>query len=302
MISSPQYGSTIELPVGIPTLTGHFGVAEFAKGSQPRLLLNHDWDLIFVEQGKVECRFVNRPVVETNAGDFLLLPPFTPVALKTFQSGCRHWFCHFEFNPISHRVFPSVRWDCLERGRAIRIPQVFSKQDAPEVWRAYRRFISIKLNPKTPPWSYQRALLQIVSRLAEFALKLNIPGPENSPPPSVYQDPRVINLCDEIQRNPAFPWRVHTLAKSLQLSPRHLERLCRLTLGKNLKNYLVESRLHLAIKLLKEPRDRRPFRSIKEISVISGFSSQQFFSSQFKKFYGISPLKYREALLRESFA
>jgi AraC-like DNA-binding protein len=301
-MASPQYGSTLELPVGIPSLTGHFGIARHAKGSQPALLLNHDWDLLFVEQGKAEWKFTNRPVVETKAGDFLLLPPFTPAVPKTLQSGLRLWFCHFDFKPLPRRIFPSVRWDCLERGRTIWIPQIFTKQDAPKVWRAYHPFISTKLNPKAAPWSYECALLQMVSKLAEFALKLNIPGPENSPAPAVYQDPRVINLCGEIQENPAFPWRVHTLAKNLQLSPRHLDRLCRLTLGKNLKHYLVESRLHLAIKHLKETRDRRPFLSIKEISAMTGFSSQQFFSSQFKKFYGISPLKYREALLGDSFA
>jgi len=64
--------------------------------------------------------------------------------------------------------------------------------------------------------------------------------------------------------------------------------ICCSFLAKSLKRFILDTRLEHALKLLRQ-NDGENIRSIKEISADCGFSSQQFFSRQFKEGYGMPP-------------
>jgi len=279
----------VELPKGIPVLTGHFGSVVHKPSRERHLHSFHEWDLLFVEKGQAAFQLRNKKLISVPEGHFFLLPPLIPVWLQCSKP-LRLSFCHFSFNPIPDDVFSSVRSDCLEIGRRVLIPWTFSKREAHKLWLAYSRVLAMEFDARQP-WRMACALSQMVSELGTFALKLNLPDDQPFLSPSEGLDPRIIDVCRRIARNPFLPWKVSELAKSLGISTGHLDRLFRSDLQMKLKGFIVERRLERALRFI-DRRHAGSRQSIKEISMNCGFSSQHFFSRQFKKFYGVPPSKY----------
>jgi AraC-like DNA-binding protein len=192
------------------------------------------------------------------------------------------------------------------RDRDLLIPLLFSKKEAPKVWQAYRDFIKFadklkdivyvdknRYSKTGLPWRLEIALIRLISELAAFGKSLDL-QPEDGRLLKVpaNKDPRLLKLCYYIRSNPSFPWNIPKLAQHIGLTVRHLERLCKTSLGQSLKSYIVAARLQYAQTILDEPQKEK-LQSIKEISYMCGYSSQQLFSSEYKKFFGVSPLKAR---------
>jgi len=284
---------SIELPSGVPVPSGVFGVADHHPGLEPLPLIHSDWDLVFIEEGHGIWSIKDKGRVDVPVDHFLLLPPFVSIRRESPESFLRLWFCHFSFCPVANSVYPSVRRDCLELERSVLIPMIFSKKEAPNVWLAYKDLLAIDLGSAGPPWRMAGAINRLVSELAAFALARAIP---NEKPvildPAAGQDHRVVDLCRRIMENPVYPWRVSKLAKSVGISVGHLDRLTMSSLGVSLKYYIVETRFRYALTLLRDSSERRHY-SIKEISTACGFSSQELFAHQFKKFFGVTPSAFR---------
>jgi len=280
----------VELPKGIPVLSGHFGTVKNEPTKERRLSFFHDWDLLFVEKGDCSLHFGNQETLHIPEGHFLLLPPATPAWLQHSRSTTLG-FCHFSFNPIPDNVFPSVRNDCLERDKKVLIPWTFPKNKARKIWLAYRQVIGMKFDSKHP-WRMACAISRLVSELGSFAIKLDLPEKHPFPNPDNGIDRRVIDIYRRICRNPLNPWRVSELAASVGISAGHIDRLFQANLKTTLKSIIIEQRLQRALSLIERSHLGKR-QSMKEISVQCGFTSQHFFSRQFKKYYGVSPLKYR---------
>jgi AraC-like DNA-binding protein len=279
-------------PSGIPVVTGHFGTATHAPEVRPRQHFSTDWDLLFIKKGGAAFQLKSNRVLKVPVDHFFLLPPYTPAWLQPHRSVLRQCFLHFSFYPTPPGVFSSVQNDCLVAGRKIFIPCVFSKKEAPKVWRSYRDLMAINLSTNGPPWRMACALSRLVSELGAFALGLDL-----SPAPALAEDaeamdPRIAELCRRISENPGFPWKIPELAKSVGLSVGYLDRLWYSNVGVNIKRYVIEMRLQHASQLLLDQSGKSP-RSIKEIGNLCGFASQQFFSRQFKKYLSSSPSRYR---------
>ena len=288
----------LEIPKGIPTLTGPYGRATYPKGYTSLVLLHNDWDLLFAAKGKVVWKLKSGERLVTPEGWFWLKPPSVPVVLESPSSAMEHWFCHFEFRPVPDRVFPSVQRDCLDREQKIFVPAIFSKAEAPGVWQAYRKLLSLNLNTDRHPWKVERALIQLVSTLADLGMKLGLQETENTfLNAQAIQDPRVVNLCQRIIANPSHRWSCVGLARESGLSCGYLNRLFHSNVGRGLKDYIIQTRLQQALISLRVNGEQK-IKSIKEISSACGFSNQHLFSRQFKAVYGIGPLKYR----RQSFS
>lgn len=280
----------VELPQGIPVLAGHFGSIAHKAGKERYLLFFHEWDFLFVEKGRVVFQLRNQGTITLSEGHFLLLPPSIPVWFHCPKPS-RLGFCHISFESIPDKVFPSVRKDCLEIGRRVLMPWTFSKNEAPKFWLAYRRVITLEFDTRRP-WKMACAVARMVSELGAFALKLNLVGDQPILSPSEGLDPRIIDVCRRISRDPFQRWKVSELAASLGISTGHLDRLFRTNLQIKLKGFIIERRLQRALRYV-TGRNLERKQSLKEISVACGFSSQHFFSRQFRKFYGVSPAKYR---------
>ncbi|MNI17153.1 HTH-type transcriptional activator Btr [compost metagenome] len=73
------------------------------------------------------------------------------------------------------------------------------------------------------------------------------------------------------------------------IHPNYFCKLFKLRCGENFNNYITKVRLNHAIDLMSNPKLR-----LAQIAGIVGYDSQAYFSSVFRKMYGVSPKKYRE--------
>jgi len=287
----PQYST--EFPIGIPIPSGAFGSCTHNPGTYPIPLIHSDWDLIFIDEGHADFTLKNHRPLYVPKDHFLLLPPFVTVWFQSPKSLLRLWFCHFTFVQIPNGVFPSVRSDCMENEIKVMIPLIFSKKDAPNVWLAYRNLLySTHVRSKGPKWKITSAILRLVTELAAFAMqRTNNKRIMKSTDLTVGLDHRLEELCRKIIDQPGYPWISEELAKSVCLSKGHLDRIFLSALGISLKQYVFQARFKLALRLLANVAERH--KSIKEISAMCGFSSQELFARNFKKLSGITPSEYR---------
>ena len=102
---------------------------------------------------------------------------------------------------------------------------------------------------------------------------------------------KVRSVLDEQYRNPPS---VHDLAASVGLSASRLAHLFRDEIGTSVRSYIVERRLTSAAFLIAQTDER-----ISQIAYGVGFNDISNFNHAFKKKFGMSPGKYREAHERQ---
>ena len=107
-----------------------------------------------------------------------------------------------------------------------------------------------------------------------------------------YSEPvtNVISLINKHWSNSDLS--LQSVANTLFLSPQYISRLFRQETGDTFGAYLTRKRIYEAMRLLQNP-------SLKmyEIAQKTGYTSQHYFSSAFKKALGISPVEYRRNVL-----
>jgi len=81
---------------------------------------------------------------------------------------------------------------------------------------------------------------------------------------------------------------LNSVSKDLGISVFYLSKIIKKNTGKNFTDILAEKRLDEASKLLKENK------SIKEVTYMVGFNSQNYFTKVFKKYIGCTPREYRQ--------
>jgi AraC-like DNA-binding protein len=85
----------------------------------------------------------------------------------------------------------------------------------------------------------------------------------------------------------AQPKSIAQLAKELGYHRTHFAKMFRHYIGMSPQAYLIKVRLEKAKKLLKQPL------TIEQVAFNVGFTDALYFSRQFKKYYGLSPTRYR---------
>jgi AraC-like DNA-binding protein len=101
----------------------------------------------------------------------------------------------------------------------------------------------------------------------------------------------VATFVDEHMADAPFPW--DELAARLELSRRTLQRQFIEVLGQTMSDVLMAMRIARAKQLLVDPA-----RSVGDVGIACGFSSQSHFSTAFKTATGVSPRIYRAELER----
>ena len=87
---------------------------------------------------------------------------------------------------------------------------------------------------------------------------------------------------------------VAELARQSRYSVSRFSRIFKLVTGEPPERFIVRTRLHRAERLLRETG-----MPVGEVALAAGYQNIYFFSRQFKKFNGVSPLQYRRSVLKQ---
>jgi AraC-like DNA-binding protein len=273
------------LPPGIPTYSLRHGFYCHPADAEPVASLHDDWDLFWVVRGEATWRHSNGRSTVVGSDEFFLQPPFVATTLHESRPQLEVHYCHFSFRSAPARGTAEVKAHLS--GSPVAVPVHFTRAEAPEVWRAYRALAASDYSPSAPSWRLESALITLVSELAAFARSATARMPLQLNPEPL-PDRRLAAMVARIERDPTHAWRVTDLARDIGISPGHLHALFNGTYKMSVKRYLVHARLRKAISLLNAGK-----QSIRAISEACGFSSQHFFSRQFKAVFGLSPAAFR---------
>ena len=83
-----------------------------------------------------------------------------------------------------------------------------------------------------------------------------------------------------------------SVSTEISVSPNYLSALLKKDTGETFKELLTKKRIETAKELLMDTNMK-----VREISEKCGYNDQHYFSYCFKKYYGVSPNKYREERL-----
>ena len=100
---------------------------------------------------------------------------------------------------------------------------------------------------------------------------------------------RLSELYSRVEQDPSEDWTVREMAKIVGTTARTLNREFKRDFGQNPSRYVEERRIALARTYLE-----RTGKSIKEISALSGFKTEQNMRRCFVKVLGILPTEYKE--------
>lgn len=93
-----------------------------------------------------------------------------------------------------------------------------------------------------------------------------------------------------IESNLSEKLTLEIVAEKAHFSPFHFHRLFKIIVGETVNNFINRKRIEKAAAYLLHQKEK----NITEIAEIVGFSNLSAFSKSFKKFYGISPNKFKE--------
>jgi AraC family transcriptional regulator len=93
-----------------------------------------------------------------------------------------------------------------------------------------------------------------------------------------------------IEANLSEKLSLEIIAEKAHFSPFHFHRLFKLVVGETLQNFIIRKRIEKAAAYLLYQKEK----NITLIAEKVGFSNLSAFSKSFKKFYGISPNKFKE--------
>lgn len=135
----------------------------------------------------------------------------------------------------------------------------------------------------------QTIALTLVVDLARYLQGRDVAEEASS---SRISDWRLRRLKDRIEAGLAGPLSIPDLARECGLSPRHLMRTFKNTVGMTISHYIAEARIEQAKReLLREDA------LIKVVASNCGFQSASAFSAAFRKVTSHSPRRYREEML-----
>ena len=139
----------------------------------------------------------------------------------------------------------------------------------------------------TAPDEITQTLEQIEQELSARAetLRSAVAPPEGMAP---VQNLLILRAIEYIERNYPAKLSLKDAANALYISPNYLSELFKKTTGQNFSDYLNDVRMERSRLYLADVS-----RKIGDISELVGFSDARYFSSAFRKKYGMTPLDYR---------
>ena len=127
-------------------------------------------------------------------------------------------------------------------------------------------------------------LIRVVQRIIE-----ETEGPAQSAPEKIEGGSLITSrILDYIRENPGEQLSLQELARHFELTPSYISTLVKKNTGKNYLEWVIQSRISLAKRLLRDPNYR-----IEEIASVVGYKNYVSFYNVFVKNTGVSPRDYR---------
>jgi two-component system response regulator YesN len=128
---------------------------------------------------------------------------------------------------------------------------------------------------------------ELIGALEDIRSLCHATAPELEQPAQI-QNLLVRNAVRYIEEKYANPFTLKRMAEELFVSPNYLCDLFKRHTGRNITEYLTDYRLRQAEKYLKQVACK-----VTDISKLVGYSDAKYFSTAFKKKFGMTPLEYR---------
>lgn len=146
-----------------------------------------------------------------------------------------------------------------------------------------RKYITKPTSPEELTQTLEQIEQEIAAR-AE-ALRQTVAPPEGTAP---VQNLLILRAIEYIEKNYATKFTLKDAASALYISPNYLSELFKKTTGQNFSDYLNDVRMEQSRVYLADVS-----RKIGDVSELVGFSDARYFSSAFRKKFGMTPLDYR---------
>lgn len=130
-------------------------------------------------------------------------------------------------------------------------------------------------------------LMRIVRRLIEETETPDEPSGEEIEKGSLITS----RILAYIRDHPSEPLSLQALAQQFELSPSYISTLVKKNSGRNYLDWVIEARMKLARRLLRDPAYR-----IEEIASVVGYKNYISFYNVFVKSVGLSPSEYRNGI------
>lgn len=202
-------------------------------------------------------------------GEAIFIPPRTHFTLNLDEGGFRR----------SAWIIVEMRRDWL----ALRdLPCHFVWQDGPHFARALE---SLYAESFTTESKLLRRLL--VEQCREYIFRKAREGHGG-----LVRDARIERLLFEVAENLAHPWSLAEMGRRANLSRAHLHRLFMQHYGCGPMAHVVALRMQHAATLLRSEESSK----VATIAEAVGYANAFYFSSAFKRFFGVSPSAYRDGV------
>lgn len=146
------------------------------------------------------------------------------------------------------------------------------------------RYLTKPTNPKE-----MIAVLQsIEAKINQEQGQEQVPENEIDPQESEITNLIILKAIKYIERNYKYKITLKNMSDELFISPNYLCELFKKHTGKNLSDYIIEYRMKKAKMYLNQLEYK-----VSDVADMVGFGDAKYFSSTFKKTFGITPLEYR---------
>lgn len=253
------------------------------------------FEIILVLEGCQETQIGNNVYIQ-HTGDIILIPPGFEHVNRCVSEDGLHYFCaHFNVDD------PSFRQQMLQHERMV-FPA--HTEENLHIRTILDQWITLAQHqgPYTTSdrFRVQALLFQLFGLFAQIICSSE--EVRESIPPQSAQFARAIAEAIKAKFNPHLPdiehsfdhpFRIEDITASLGISSGYGLEVFRKVYGISPRKYLSELKLHEAKLLIQQPD-----LTLNQIAHRLGYSHLSHFSRQFKRWTGMSPLKYRSTVKR----
>lgn len=226
-----------------------------------------DWLIFYVAKG--EESFDLKTVESAPEGSFILFAPHQPQFHKTIsKKTSEFYYAHFKCNSLSDII-------------SLKTSHIYKAEQNRKICDIFEEMIDETLN-KQPKYEQLciYKLLELLVLLQREIEKENHPQKENLE--------RIALAVSDMNRNYNQNRSLADYANLCNMSKHHFLRVFFQITGATPIEYRNNIRLEHAIEFLQDKN-----HPVEQIGYLLGFSSPSYFSSAFKRKYGLSPKQYR---------